>query len=246
MSKGWISIHREIQDHWIWQDKREFSKAEAWIDILLNVNHADQKKVIKNTLFEVKRGQSIKSQLTWAKRWNWNRSKVHRFLELLEKDKMIVLKPNSKTTQLTVCNFDSYQRARTSNEHQMNIKRTSDEHQTNINNNINNINNDNKYTKLDFFADWNEVRNTVLKKPSHLNRLNFELENILSEIVKDIKNIKEEMPKALQGFFKQKQFPNRQDYTLNAGHFLKHFSNYLGAYYDKNPNLYGNNKQTEL
>ena len=55
MSKGWISIDRKIQEHYFWKEKRVFSKLEAWLDILLNVNHKEKKVVIKNTLFIVKK-----------------------------------------------------------------------------------------------------------------------------------------------------------------------------------------------
>ena len=82
--KGWIKIHREIQDHWLWNERREYSRAEAWIDILLTVNHAEGKVMIKNHLYTVKRGQSVNSLETWAKRWNWTRGRVKRFLELLK------------------------------------------------------------------------------------------------------------------------------------------------------------------
>ena len=45
MSKGWISIDRKIQEHYFWKEKRVFSKLEAWLDILLNVNHKEKKVV---------------------------------------------------------------------------------------------------------------------------------------------------------------------------------------------------------
>lgn len=174
---GWISIDRKIQDHWVWSKKTELTKFEAWFDILLTVNHKDQKVLIKNTLFTVKRGQSIKSQLTWAKRWNWSRSATRRFLELLESDSMITLKTTNKTTILTVCKYDSYQSVRTSDEQQVNIKRTTSEHQMNTNNNVNNNNNDNNEEKkekpfnfrkslIDYgfnenlVTDWIKVRKT--------------------------------------------------------------------------------------
>ena len=38
---GWIKIHRCITKHWIYTEKRSFSKFEAWIDILMTVNFAD-------------------------------------------------------------------------------------------------------------------------------------------------------------------------------------------------------------
>ena len=140
MSKGWISIHREIQSHWLWKEKREFSKLEAWLDILLTVNHSEQKIVVKNTLFTVKRGESIKSLDTWAHRWNWNKSKVRRFLNLLQNDNMIVTKSELKTTRLIVCKYDSYQDVRNDSETIMKRKRNDNETQTTPNNN--DINND--------------------------------------------------------------------------------------------------------
>jgi hypothetical protein len=171
MSKGWISIHRELQEHWLWKEKREFSKLEAWLDILLTVNHSEQKVMIKNTLFTVKRGQSINSLETWGKRWKWSRGRVKRFLDLLKSDSMIDFRTNSKTTELTVCKYDSYQDTQTSNKHQTNIKRTSNVHQTNINNKDNNINKENNEEiifkqplKLSIWNDWLNYRKEI-KKP---------------------------------------------------------------------------------
>lgn len=106
---GWIKIHRCINNHWLFTEKRNFSKFEAWLDILITVNFADAKVLIKGKLYDVKRGQSILSMESWAKRWNWDKSKVRRFMELLQKDSMIILKTDNTTTHLTVCNYDSYQ-----------------------------------------------------------------------------------------------------------------------------------------
>jgi len=32
---GWIKVHRKVQDHWIFKEQREFSRFEAWLDMLL-------------------------------------------------------------------------------------------------------------------------------------------------------------------------------------------------------------------
>jgi hypothetical protein len=123
---GWIKLHRQLAQHWIW-DNSDYLK--WWLDILLEVNHTDQKILIKGVLFECKRGEKLYSLDTWAKRWKTNKSKVRRFLDLLQKEKMIVLKNVSVTTHLTVCKYDSYQDERNADETQMKRKRNADETQ---------------------------------------------------------------------------------------------------------------------
>lgn len=106
---GWISLHRSLEDHWIWQENRVFSKAEAWIDILMMVNHSDNKIMFEGQLITVKRGDRITSIRALSEKWNWSRTKVNNFLELLQNENMIVKKSDSKKTLLTVVNYDLYQ-----------------------------------------------------------------------------------------------------------------------------------------
>jgi DNA replication protein DnaD len=113
MSKGWISIHRTITKHWVYQNPDYF---RSWIDILLEVNHEDGKLLIGSNVFLCKRGESLKSLDTWAKRWRWHKSKVRRFLKLLEKDGMIAVKSEHITTRITVCKYDDYQDIRNKDE----------------------------------------------------------------------------------------------------------------------------------
>ena len=127
---GWIKIHRSITEHWLYKEKRVYSKLEAWYDLLINVNYIESKTMIKGKLYEVKRGQSIMSLESWGKRWNWEKSKVRRFLNLLQNDTMIVLNSDNITTQITICNYDSYQAERNTNEPQTKFKRKSNENQT--------------------------------------------------------------------------------------------------------------------
>jgi hypothetical protein len=127
---GWIKLHRSIKDHWLYTENRVFSKFEAWNDILLSVNFSDAKQVIKGKIYNIKRGESTMSLETWAKRWNWDKSKVRRFLTLLQSDGMIVLVSDNITTHLTVCNYASYQDERNASETQMKRKRNADEIQT--------------------------------------------------------------------------------------------------------------------
>ena len=124
---GWIKLHRSIQEHWLYTEKRSFSRFEAWNDILLTVNYSDAQTLIKGRLYTVKRGQSILSLESWSKRWGWDKSKVRRFLNVLQRDNMIELKSDNTTTQLTVCKYDDYQDLSNANETQTKHKRNSND-----------------------------------------------------------------------------------------------------------------------
>jgi len=129
---GWIKIHRSITNHWLYSEKRVYSKLEAWYDMLIAVNYSDSKTLIKGKLYNIKRGQSILSLDSWAKRWNWDKSKVRRFLNTLQADNMIELKSDTITTQLTICNYESYQGERNADETPKKRKRNADETQTTL------------------------------------------------------------------------------------------------------------------
>ena len=123
---GWIKVHRQLTNHWIW-DKPEFLK--WWIDILMQANIEPKKVLIKGQLIEVERGQVVYSYDTWASRWKINKSKVVRFLKMLEKDLMIELKNETVTTRLIVCKYDTYQGERNDSETQVTRRRNADETQ---------------------------------------------------------------------------------------------------------------------
>lgn len=104
--EGWIKLHRQIKDHWLWKSDNRF---KWWVDILLTVNHTDSKVLIKGTLIECKRGQSIRSLESWAKEWNVSKGAVRDFFKLLQSDQMLQIESLQFTTRITVCNYEDYQ-----------------------------------------------------------------------------------------------------------------------------------------
>ena len=140
---GWITLHRKIKDHWLWESK-PFSYGQAWIDILLECNHAESKQLIKGQLITTKRGQSSNAKITWARRFGWGISATRHFLEMLEKDEMISTHNAHVTTVLTVLNYDSYQTKSIPKGFQKDSKKISEGFQKDTNNNDNNLNNENK------------------------------------------------------------------------------------------------------
>ena len=107
--EGWISIHRQIQEHWLWKSKEPFDKRSAWIDLLLMVNHQKEKVEFDKEIIEVERGQRITSLEKLSKRWKWSRHKVSDFVNQLEQDGMLVQVRDNKKTLISIENYDKYQ-----------------------------------------------------------------------------------------------------------------------------------------
>ncbi|HDC5706616.1 TPA: DnaD domain-containing protein [Staphylococcus aureus] len=216
---GWISIDRSIQNHWLFKEKRTFSKFEAWIYLLMEANHSKAKVPIGNQIVTVERGQRLTSILTLSDLFNWSRFKVKTFLDLLESDGMLEVKTTSKYTLITIVNYDFYQSEQgrnqhqndikpTSKQHQSNINPTSKQHQTNTNNNDNkdnnekNVNNEKKKAAaFDFFQD----NGFGFITPYNLDDLNYYLdsfENDSDEIVTALLKIAKDRNKVTWGYAK--------------------------------------------
>lgn len=107
--EGWISLHRQLQEHWLWKSKEPFDKRSAWIDLLLMVNHQKEKIEFDKDFIEVERGQRITSLEKLANRWKWSRHKVSDYLNQLEQDGMLVQVRDNKKTLISIENYDKYQ-----------------------------------------------------------------------------------------------------------------------------------------
>lgn len=138
---GFIALHRQIRAHWLWQ-YREPQKLMWWLDILMEVNFEDKRVLMNGQLVECKRGQTLRSQLEWERRWRASRSAVRNFLELLRKEGMITTESVANTTRLTVCKYEDYQGQRpTERTTEDTTERTTEDTQHNKANNLNNENN---------------------------------------------------------------------------------------------------------
>lgn len=136
--QGWIKLHRRVLKHWIFQDSEYF---KFWIYILLDVNHEDKKILWNKELVEIKRGEKITSLKKLSEEFNCSREKVRRFLELLKNDTMIDIVSNTRYTQITVLNYDSYQADEHTGNTRKKHERDTSETRTDINKNDKNIKN---------------------------------------------------------------------------------------------------------
>lgn len=209
--EGWISIHRKIKDDWIWKDK-PFSKGQAWIDILLRINHADNKVLIGSQLVDVKKGQTVWSILSMSEEWGWSKTKVSNFLKLLENENKINQKRTSKYTLITVVKWDVYQ----SLDLEKRNKTETKEKQKNTNNNEDNENkkhNDvfDHYLKLDLIKHRTLTESMKKAMDKATKELNCDFDYLITLLDRhkvDVENTKGNTypvkPRSIDEFFGQK------------------------------------------
>ena len=108
MSAGFVTLHRKFFDHWLWDEKREYSKAEAWLDLIKSAAFADHHRMIRGSLMLVRRGEIVASLRYLGARWGWKKDKVLTFVRLLESQTMTRRETRQQETIIIVCNYDSY------------------------------------------------------------------------------------------------------------------------------------------
>lgn len=172
--KGFIALYRELSDHWLWDDT-PFARGQAWVDLLLMANHKDNKTIFNGNPIEVKRGQMITSIQKLCTRWGWSNSKVNKFLETLEKERMLTRKSDAKKTVITIDNYAFWQSTEDEKHHrndteayQKHNRSISETYQKHIRNTqtttINNENNENNVNKLCTELESSSMQNTNAEK----------------------------------------------------------------------------------
>lgn len=108
MEKGFIKISRKFFEHRYWNEPREFSRAEAWIDLIVSARFEAAIVLLNGRDVEVRRGELIASRRFLENRWKWSNTKVDNFLKMLEESQMLTRRNAKGNTILTLCNYDNY------------------------------------------------------------------------------------------------------------------------------------------
>ena len=135
--RGWISLHRKILDNPILKASKEYSRLEAFVWLLLRANHKEGKCVIGSTLYKVKKGEMITSQMKLMKQFRWSKSKLINFLKLLQEDEMIDMKTEPNLTRITILNYCTYQDYKTTKKPLTDREKTTSRPEKDTNNNGN-------------------------------------------------------------------------------------------------------------
>ena len=111
---GYIKISRKAYaEDPFWNEKREFSKWEAWEDLIQTASWENQTRIIDGEVIHLGPGQLIASERYLANRWSWSRGRVRRFLDLVQRLERVDLNRAHPAAHigalLTLCNYKRYQ-----------------------------------------------------------------------------------------------------------------------------------------
>ncbi len=138
MKEGWISLHRSITEHAVFQDAEVF---KVWVWIILNASYCDKTALVGKKVVNLRTGQFVFGRKTASQQLNMCESKVYRIVKMLEEMGSIKIDANNKFSIITVENWAKYQ----GDEQKLNKRRTDVEQKLNTTNKENKDNNINNY-----------------------------------------------------------------------------------------------------
>jgi len=223
MYRGYIKLYRKIQDNHLWKKSKVKSQAEAWLDIIMEVQHREEPENvdIKMTPLICYQGDSLNSLKTWASRWGWTVNKVWRFLKLLQNRNMIQTKSETVTTRVSVVNYKIYHNSdnkiRTQIERKQNANRMpleTDKNDKKVKN-VKNVNNKvvfpEKLSTPEFkksWGDWTDHRREI-KKPLTPTTIEKQLEMLNKHTLSEaIAMLNQSMTNGWTGIFEIKNGNN--------------------------------------
>lgn len=151
MCKGFILLHRQLEDNWLWLSE-PFTKGQAWVDLLILASHSGNTFFIRGNKIELKTGEIGYSKEQLASRWKWSRKKVLNFLKMLEKEQQIEQQKTPSLVVVRIVNYEKYQKKEQQTTQQKNNRKPTEEHKQIIKNNDNN---DKEINNERFEEFWN-------------------------------------------------------------------------------------------
>lgn len=105
---GWIKLHREIVDHWIYQDA-EYLK--VWLEMLVRARYWDESgtELVGDQLVKVDRGEFIFGRPKWSKRLGISEQRLKTLIQKMIKDEMIeVVQKFPRCTLYRIKNYEKF------------------------------------------------------------------------------------------------------------------------------------------
>ena len=105
---GTFNVDRGVFEHPAFADEA-FTEREAWMWLIAQAAFKPHRKRVGRVVVDLARGQLAHSTRFMAKAWKWSEASVRRFLAKLAREQMVTIADDADLTQLTICNYDSYQ-----------------------------------------------------------------------------------------------------------------------------------------
>lgn len=139
----------------LWVEPREYSRAEAWLDLIQAAGIEERVIILDGRAIESRRGELAASRRFLEIRWRWSAGKVTRFLDMLKSQGMIETRKEHGQTVIRLCNYDTYNPLVTDRH---TGEKTSDEPRTEPHNNIID-------SSLPWSADQSRTANRTNREP---------------------------------------------------------------------------------
>ena len=110
MCKGFIMLSRSFFENELWEAKRTYSDAEAWLDLIQLARFEDGERTVRIGKVEVveKRGQVATTQSVLSDRWGRTVRSVMCFLKKLKLRGMITVDGSNNATVISLINYEKY------------------------------------------------------------------------------------------------------------------------------------------
>lgn len=108
---AFIKIDRNFFEGKYWRQKRVFSQAEAWIDLVRTARfeiEPETRILSSGRYITIKRGEIHASIRFLAERWSWGNDKVKRFLDAAISEQAIERRTEQGESIITLLNYDIY------------------------------------------------------------------------------------------------------------------------------------------
>lgn len=108
VNKGFIKLPRQIIEdtHYF---SEPFTRTQAWVDLIILANYQDTTALVRGVRIVVKRGQVCRSITNLAKRWQWSRNKVMRFINGLVNGGRLDVQNGAVVNIYTIRDYEEYQ-----------------------------------------------------------------------------------------------------------------------------------------
>lgn len=107
-TSGFLKLYRKFFLSDFWTEQREFSRAEAWLDLLNIVEFVRSSKFIRGKRIDVEVGEVIASGRYLAERWQWSHKRVRNFLSDLERAHQITQRRAQGENIITLVKYAFY------------------------------------------------------------------------------------------------------------------------------------------